>query len=243
MIINDKLDIKIYETELLIHKDNKIEAEYKNRYSEKDKKEDESKEANISVYNNIRMQVSTIDCQQRNIQDKISLIQSEEIKINQIENSLQQAKKVYMEAIKNESKEESEYQNIIKDFVKQVSSIKKDLQDNNDKSQKEDKHEGNKTDYIYLDKDITDYKTIDSINNTLREISNIKTKLSESKANLISLEQMMKEVKAKIKNKESYTENYLEIIKYTKEIILTNPSKYMNSHNNIISDIVIDIFT
>lgn len=238
MITNNKSDLKIYETTLSHHKDNKLEAGYKKQDYEKNIKEDQSNDINVSVYNNIRTQVNSIDYQQRNIQEKISLIQSEQIKISQIENSLEQAKKAYMQEINNENKEQSKYKDAIKDFVKQIDNIKKDFQGNDDREHKE-----NKADYIYLDKDITGYKTIDIINNTLREITSIKAKLSESKARLISLDQMIEGVKAKIKNKESYTEDYLDIIKYTKEIILTNPSKYMNSHNNIISDIVIDIFT
>jgi DNA repair exonuclease SbcCD ATPase subunit len=243
MITNDKPDVKMYETKLSYYKDNKLDVEYKKIDYEKNTTKDKSRDTNVNLYNNIRIQVSSIDSQQRNIQDKISLIQFEQIKINQIESSLRKAKEVYMEAIKNENKNESEYKNIIKHFVKQVNNIQQELQDGKDKSHKENKNKQNTLNYIYLDNDITEYQNIDIINNTLREIYNIKTKLSESKANLISLEQMIEGVKAKIKNKESYTEDYLDIIKYTKDVILTNPSKYMNFQNNIISDIVVDIFT
>lgn len=239
MSINNKSDIKIYSTELLPPKGNKTEAEHKKIDSDKGKKEDKNSDININVYNNIRIQISTIDYQQRNIQEKISLIQAEELKINQIENSLRKAKEIYMESIKNKSKEESKYKNIIKDFVNQASNIEQWLEGKNYKLNKENEYNQTKQEYVYLN---NEYKGIDDINNALREIANIKTKLTESKDKLVSLAQMIENVKVKIKNEENYIEDYIEVIKYTKEAVLINPSEHMKFQNNIINDMVLKIF-
>ena len=248
MIINNKLDLKIYEVNLSNNKDsklgpeNKLEPEYKNVDFEKDTKEDKNADINHNVYNSIRIQVNMMDYQQRSIQEKISLIQAEELKINQIENSLRKAKEIYMQSIQNKSKEESEYKNIIKDFVKQVSNKEKRLEDKNYKLNKENEYNQNKQEHTDLNSDFTEYNNINDINSALREIANIKTKLAESKDKLSSLENMIENVKAKIKNEENYIEDYIEVIKYTKEFILINPSRYMNSQNNIINDMVLNIF-
>ena len=70
----------------------------------KDSKTTITKSKNQDIYKTIRKKASIINSDQRNIQDKISLIQAQEQKISQIENTLKYARKEYEQAIKSEKK-------------------------------------------------------------------------------------------------------------------------------------------
>lgn len=63
-----------------------------------------TKSKNQDIYKTIRKKASIINSDQRNIQDKISLIQAQEQKISQIENTLKYARKRIEQAIKSEKK-------------------------------------------------------------------------------------------------------------------------------------------
>ena len=89
----------------------------------KDSKTTITKSKNQDIYKTIRKKASIINSDQRNIQDKISLIQAQEQKISQIENTLKYARKEYEQAIKSEKKEEvkqNDYYGLPEGFVTSI---------------------------------------------------------------------------------------------------------------------------
>ena len=90
----------------------------------KDSKTTITKSKNQDIYKTIRKKASIINSDQRNIQDKISLIQAQEQKISQIENTLKYARKEYEQAIKSEKKEEVKQKIKIRQLSNKIDNLK-----------------------------------------------------------------------------------------------------------------------
>ena len=83
-----------------------------------------NKKTNQDIYATIRTKANIISLDQRNIQDKISLIQSQEQKIETIENTLKYTKNEYVQAIQNGKKEEVKQRIKIKQLSSQINDLK-----------------------------------------------------------------------------------------------------------------------
>ena len=99
----------------------------------KDSKTTITKSKNQDIYKTIRKKASIINSDQRNIQDKISLIQAQEQKISQIENTLKYARKEYEQAIKSEKKEEVKQKIKIRQLSNKIDNLKNQSQENQTK--------------------------------------------------------------------------------------------------------------
>ena len=189
----------------------------------KDSKTTITKSKNQDIYKTIRKKASIINSDQRNIQDKISLIQAQEQKISQIENTLKYARKEYEQAIKSEKKEE----------VKQ--KIKKNQ--SQEKQSKIEEINNDKENYLEDEE-----KIINRINELLEKISNSKSQMSQYKAELIALSQQIESDKAKIKVQESELQKNLEDSDYIINNISISNYNYSNKNGNISTGIIIDIY-
>ena len=78
-----------------------------------------TKKTNNDIYQTIRTKASIVNSDQRGIQDRISEIQSQEQKIETIENTLKQAKAEYAQAIKNGQKENVNQKIKVRQLTKQ----------------------------------------------------------------------------------------------------------------------------
>ena len=131
----------------------------------KDSKTTITKSKNQDIYKTIRKKASIINSDQRNIQDKISLIQAQEQKISQIENTLKYARKEYEQAIKSEKKEEVKQKIKIRQLSNKIDNLKNQSQEKQSKIE-----EINNDKEIYLE---DEEKIINRINELLEKISNL----------------------------------------------------------------------
>ena len=200
----------------------------------KDSKTTITKSKNQDIYKTIRKKASIINSDQRNIQDKISLIQTQEQKISQIENTLKYARKEYEQAIKSEKKEEVKQKIKIRQLSNKIDNLKNQSQEKQSKIE-----EINNDKEIYLE---DEEKIINRINELLEKISNSKSQMSQYKAELIALSQQIESDKAKIKVQESELQKNLEDSDYIINNISISNYNYSNKNGNISTGIIIDIY-
>lgn len=200
----------------------------------KDSKTTITKSKNQDIYITIRKKASIINSDQRNIQDKISLIQAQEQKISQIENTLKYARKEYEQAIKSEKKEEVKQKIKIRQLSNKIDNLKNQSQEKQSKIE-----EINNYKEIYLE---DEEKIINRINELLEKISNSKSQMSQYKAELIALSQQIESDKAKIKVQESELQKNLEDSDYIINNISISNYNYSNKNGNISTGIIIDIY-
>lgn len=200
----------------------------------KDSKTTITKSKNQDIYKTIRKKASIINSDQRNIQDKISLIQAQEQKISQIENTLKYARKEYEQAIKSEKKEEVKQKIKIRQLSNKIDNLKNQSQEKQSKIE-----EINNYKEIYLE---DEEKIINRINELLEKISNSKSQMSQYKAELIALSQQIESDKAKIKVQESELQKNLEDSDYIINNISISNYNYSNKNGNISTGIIIDIY-
>ena len=200
----------------------------------KDSKTTITKSKNQDIYKTIRKKASIINSDQRNIQDKISLIQAQEQKISQIENTLKYARKEYEQAIKSEKKEEVKQKIKIRQLSNKIDNLKNQSQEKQSKIEEINNYKEN-----YLE---DEEKIINRINELLEKISNSKSQMSQYKAELIALSQQIESDKAKIKVQENALQTNLE----DRDEIINNISisnyNYSNKNGNISTGIIIDIY-
>lgn len=200
----------------------------------KDSKTTITKSKNQDIYKTIRKKASIINSDQRNIQDKISLIQAQEQKISQIENTLKYARKEYEQAIKSEKKEEVKQKIKIRQLSNKIDNLKNQSQEKQSKIE-----EINNDKEIYLE---DEEKIINRINELLEKISNSKSQMSQYKAELIALSQQIESNKTKIKVQESELQKNLEDSDYIINNISISNYNYSNKNGNIGTGIIIDIY-
>lgn len=200
----------------------------------KDSKTTIIKSKNQDIYKTIRKKASIINSDQRNIQDKISLIQAQEQKISQIENTLKYARKEYEQAIKSEKKEEVKQKIKIRQLSNKIDNLKNQSQEKQSKIE-----EINNDKEIYLE---DEEKIINRINELLEKISNSKSQMSQYKAELIALSQQIESNKTKIKVQESELQKNLEDSDYIINNISISNYNYSNKNGNISTGIIIDIY-
>lgn len=200
----------------------------------KDSKTTITKSKNQDIYRTIRKKASIINSDQRNIQDKISLIQAQEQKISQIENTLKYARKEYEQAIKSEKKEEVKQKIKIRQLSNKIDNLKNQSQEKQSKIE-----EINNDKEIYLE---DEEKIINRINELLEKISNSKSQMSQYKAELIALSQQIESNKTKIKVQESELQKNLEDSDYIINNISISNYNYSNKNGNISTGIIIDIY-
>ena len=193
-----------------------------------------TKSKNQDIYKTIRKKASIINSDQRNIQDKISLIQAQEQKISQIENTLKYARKEYEQAIKSEKKEEVKQKIKIRQLSNKIDNLKNQSQEKQSKIE-----EINNDKEIYLE---DEEKIINRINELLENISNSKSQMSQYKAELIALSQQIESNKTKIKVQESELQKNLEDSDYIINNISISNYNYSNKNGNISTGIIIDIY-
>ena len=199
----------------------------------KDSKTTITKSKNQDIYKTIRKKASIINSDQRNIQDKISLIQAQEQKISQIENTLKYARKEYEQAIKSEKKEEVKQ----KIKIRQLSNKIDNLKQSQEKQSKIEEINNDKENYLEDEE-----KIINRINELLEKISNSKSQMSQYKAELIALSQQIESNKAKIKVQESELQKNLEDSDYIINNVSISNYNYSNKDGNISTGIIIDIY-
>ena len=150
----------------------------------------------LNNINKIKRKVNIMNYNQRELQNRISDIQVQEAKIDEMEKTLQNAKNIYSENIKNEKKESSN----IKVKIKQLAKKEDEL---NLKSYEEIKSKN-------TDNKLEDERTISIIEETLKKIEQVKNKISIYKTKLMILEYSVDKAVSKLySNKDSIHKDFI----------------------------------
>ena len=171
----------------------------------------------LNNINKIKRKVNIMNYNQRELQSRISDIQIQEAKIEEMEKTLQDAKNIYSENIKNEKKESLN----IKVKIKQLAKKEDEL---NLKSYEEIKSKN-------TDNKLEDERTISIIEETLKKIEQVKNKISIYKTKLMILEYSVDKAVSKLySNKDSIHKDFI-----------SEELGFISIENNIETGILINI--
>lgn len=150
----------------------------------------------LNNINKIKRKVNIMNYNQRELQNRISDIQVQEAKIDEMEKTLQNAKNIYSENIKNEKKESLN----IKVKIKQLAKKEDEL---NLKSYEEIKSKN-------TDNKLEDERTISIIEETLKKIDQVKNQIAIYKSKLMILEDSVDKAVSKLSsNKDSIQKDFI----------------------------------
>lgn len=175
------------------------------------------KQSNNAI-NRIKMKSKVINADQRRLQDRLTLIQSKEVHIEELENTLNYVKSKCIQENNNFNKE---YKNI-KIKIKKLTKKTKELERTSEVNEKGEDIE---------DKE----KIILLINDTLNKVRKVKQNLSHQKTKLIILEESLKLSESKLEN----TKQKIECIK---EEEILNPIDFVCIEGHIETGIIINIY-
>ena len=144
----------------------------------------------------IKRKASTLNHKQRELQNRISDIQVQEAKIDEMEKTLQNAKNIYSENIKNEKKESSNIKVKIKQLVKKEDELNfKSYEEINSKN---------------TDNKLEDERIISIIEETLKKIDQVKNQIAIYKSKLMILEDSVDKAVSKLySNKDSIHKDFI----------------------------------
>lgn len=209
---------KVYQLNLYANINPKIlEPNNQTRQNKISKKNE--KQSNDAI-NRIKMKSKVINGDQRRLQDRLTLIQSKEVHIEELENTLNYVKSKCIQENNNSNKE---YKNI-KIKIKKLTKKTKELEHIAEV-------DGKETGRYIEDKE----KIILLINDTLNNINKVKQNLSQQKSKLMRLEESLKKSESKLES----TKQQIECIK--QEEIL-NPIDFIYIEGNIETGIIINIY-
>lgn len=150
----------------------------------------------LNNINKIKRKVNIMNYNQRELQSRISDIQIQEAKIEEMEKTLQDAKNIYSENIKNEKKESLN----IKVKIKQLAKKEDEL---NLKSYEEIKSKN-------TDNKLEDERIISIIEETLKKIDQVKNQIAIYKSKLMILEDSVDKAVSKLSsNKDSIQKDFI----------------------------------
>ena len=150
----------------------------------------------LNNINKIKRKVNIMNYNQRELQNRISDIQVQEAKIDEMEKTLQNAKNIYSENIKNEKKESSNIKVKIKQLAKKEDELNfKSYEEINSKN---------------TDNKLEDERIISIIEETLKKIDQVKNKISIYKTKLMILEDSVDKAVSKLSsNKDSIQKDFI----------------------------------
>ena len=150
----------------------------------------------LNNINKIKRKVNIMNYNQRELQNRISDIQIQEAKIEEMEKTLQDAKNIYSENIKNEKKESSNIKVKIKQLAKKEDELNfKSYEEINSKN---------------TDNKLEDERTISIIEETLKKIDQVKNQIAIYKSKLMILEDSVDKAVSKLSsNKDSIQKDFI----------------------------------
>lgn len=150
----------------------------------------------LNNINKIKRKVNIMNYNQRELQNRISDIQVQEAKIDEMEKTLQNAKNIYSENIKNEKKESSNIKVKIKQLAKKEDELNfKSYEEINSKN---------------TDNKLEDERTISIIEETLKKIDQVKNQIAIYKSKLMILEDSVDKAVSKLSsNKDSIQKDFI----------------------------------
>ena len=150
----------------------------------------------LNNINKIKRKVNIMNYNQRELQNRISDIQVQEAKIDEMEKTLQNAKNIYSENIKNEKKESLNIKVKIKQLAKKEDELNfKSYEEINSKN---------------TDNKLEDERIISIIEETLKKIDQVKNQIAIYKSKLMILEDSVDKAVSKLSsNKDSIQKDFI----------------------------------
>ena len=150
----------------------------------------------LNNINKIKRKVNIMNYNQRELQSRISDIQIQEAKIEEMEKTLQDAKNIYSENIKDEKKESSNIKVKIKQLAKKEDELNfKSYEEINSKN---------------TDNKLEDERIISIIEETLKKIDQVKNQIAIYKSKLMILEDSVDKALSKLSsNKDSIQKDFI----------------------------------
>lgn len=150
----------------------------------------------LNNINKIKRKVNIMNYNQRELQSRISDIQIQEAKIEEMEKTLQDAKNIYSENIKNEKKESLNIKVKIKQLAKKEDELNfKSYEEINSKN---------------TDNKLEDERIISIIEETLKKIDQVKNQIAIYKSKLMILEDSVDKAVSKLySNKDSIYKDFI----------------------------------
>lgn len=221
IIIGEKAYLKAYEKKQTQESDtdnniNKIVKSENDQTQSTKVTRKESKTSNNDMYNNLKNKASILYRDKRNIQDKVSEVQTQQQKVENMEESLNQIKSYYLSTI-SKTKQEGE-----KEKVK-INKIQKQV---------------NKLNNEYIT-EVTELKELEDIIQTisiaLNRINETKNKLEQYKIKLVNLENLVQKSKKKLDIEQNKKETNID------ENVISNPLDFISISGDISTGIIVDI--
>ncbi len=228
IIIGEKAYLKSYDSKLFndttnrqIEFGNSIQIEKQDlKVSKVNRKE--GKSSNNYIYKNIKDKAQILKGDQRDIQDKISTIHIQEQKVSEMENTLKQVRKTYQQAIEEGKQEEIKQKIKIRTIEKEVNSLDKEYREKE----------------VYLQ---NDKKILNTVDDALRKISDIKVKLAQYRNRLMSLESDVNKNKKETEYQERMIEKYVGSEESINEKIVVDPLDFIFIEGDMNIGIMINI--
>ncbi len=181
-----------------------------------------SKTSNNDIYKNIKDKAAILKNDKRNIQEKVSFIQIQEQKVDNMEKKLTDLKLYYLQTMENGKQEEAKEKIKIRKIQKQVNQLS-------------DEYE---SEIVEL-KDSE--QILESLGECLKKINDIKGKLAQHKAKLLNLEHLINQNKTELECAESIVEKYGDSEDHISENTINNPLDFVFIQGDIAVGIIVDI--
>lgn len=173
----------------------------------------ESKTSNNDMYNNLKNKASILSKDKRYIQDKVSEIQIQQQKVENMEALLNQIKSYYLSTIRKGKQEEEKEKVKINKIQKEVDSLSNE----------------------YITEVKASEDIIEAISVALSKINDIKSKLEQYKTKLMNLECLVEKSKRELDSEQKKVEINLD------ESIISNPLDFISISGDFDTGIIIDI--
>lgn len=217
--MNIDTENKMYEFSLYTNLVPKMVDTSQIKINNKKIKKDESS-INSNVNNRIKRKASVLNYQQRSLQERMSLIQSKELQIKELERTLEQVKSNYSQKLNKSKNKENKQKIRIRTLSKKLSELDTNKKHNDNNMEYEEKMVTEKENIILV------------INDALRKIGKIKNDLNIHKSKLISLENELKKGECKIDKSK----------KHLKEACIINLLDFICIEGDIETGIIINIY-
>lgn len=176
----------------------------------------EPKTSNNDMYNNLKNKASILSGDKREIQDKVSQIQIQYQKVENMEASLNQIKSYYLSTIIKTKQEEGKEKVKINKIQKEVNNLSNE--------------------YIIEVKELKESEDIiEAINLALNKIKDIKSKLEKYKSKLMNLEYLVEKSKRELDLEQNKIDTNID------ENIILNPLDFISINGDLSTGIIIDI--
>ncbi|CEN25606.1 hypothetical protein [Paraclostridium sordellii] len=222
MILGDKTYLRNFEISVQGDMLNLVRVEHQNKNNKKVKRK-KGKNPGNNIYRDLKNKVSITNNKQKSIKEKLELVKAQEEKVHNMERTLNEVKFTYERAIKEGKQKQAKEKIKIKKILKETKNLT---------------NEYNVVDHSLND----DQNMLSCIDEALKNIYNIKNKLSECKFKLLNIEKYVNRSKKDFESQENFIKESIDSHDCINEKILINPLDFIFVEGDLEVGVVINIF-